>query len=75
MKKFSSLSKREKLSGYWTNTGEMGIFSIFHIVMFQIEEKYKARGSSHLKRMLFENYNLKSHEFCMYMQMYHVDLL
>ena len=27
--------------------------------MFQIEEKYKARGSSHLKHMLFENYNLK----------------
>ena len=29
MKKFSSLSKREKLSG--ANTGEMGILSIFHI--------------------------------------------
>ena len=51
------------------------LYTYIHIHMFQIEEKYKARGSSHLLRMLFENYNLKSPEFCMYVQMYHVDLL
>ena len=56
------------------NTGTIlvkwGILSIFHISMFQIGEKYKRRRCSvQVSRMI----NLKSPEFCMYMEEWHED--
>ena len=62
------IKKEKKNKG--TILVKWGILSIFHISMFQIGEKYKRRRCSvQVSRMI----NLKSPEFCMYMEEWHED--